>query len=412
MADPQQRSTYRQVFADPVFRVLFATRILTVAAGTLRMLALSVLVFDTTGSPLLTAVAFGIGFVPQVIGGTLLGALADRLPARAVIVAGCVLDGCVALVLALGGLPVAASLGLVALAAVAAPVFQGAGNRVIAESLTGDRYVLGRSLSSVSAAGAQLLGLAAGGVAVAALGGIRALLLSAAAQFVAAAANRLGLPALGAAAPAGQAVARQSWQVTVRLWRDRDLRALFWVQWLPPACLTGAEGLIVAYVAQRDYPHAATGLLLGSVPAGMLVGNLVVGRFVAPATRERLVAVLLCVLGAPVAVAALALPLMVVAALLFVSGTGFAYALGVQRAFLDALDPAVRGQGFALQFTGLMTMQGVGPLVAGAWAQLTSPAAGMAAAGVGALLLGVWWALRDRSRARRAAKSLLPVDLG
>src|SRR5690606_27917884 len=126
--------------------VVFGSRTLSIGANTLRMFALSVLVYEATGSPLLTAVAFGIGFVPQVIGGTLLGALADRIPARRLIVAGFLLDTAVAAILALASLPVAADLLLVAVAAALTPIFLGASNRVVAETLTGDAYVLGRSL--------------------------------------------------------------------------------------------------------------------------------------------------------------------------------------------------------------------------------------------------------------------------
>ena len=167
------------MFADPIFRVLFWSRSLSIGAGTLRILALSVLVFEATGSALLTAITFGIGFVPQVIGGTLFGALADRLAPRRLIVGGYLLECAVAAALALGHLPVGVSLALVAVVATLSPVFNGASNRLVAESLTGDAYVLGRSLSNVASAGAQLLGLAAGGVAVSQLGPARALLVTA-----------------------------------------------------------------------------------------------------------------------------------------------------------------------------------------------------------------------------------------
>ena len=39
----------RRVFADPIFRLLFTTRSVAIAADTLRMLALSVLVYAATG---------------------------------------------------------------------------------------------------------------------------------------------------------------------------------------------------------------------------------------------------------------------------------------------------------------------------------------------------------------------------
>ena len=396
-ADERERpARYRDVFADRVFTVVFGSRTLSIGAGTLRIFALSVLVYDRTGSALLTAVTFGIGFAPQVIGGTTLGALADRLRPRGLIVAGFLLECAVAAIIALASPPIAASLALVALAATLAPVFNGASNRLVAESLTGDAYVLGRSLFNVASAGAQLLGLAVGALAVAQLGADRALLVTAACQLAAAVLARLGLPRLPAAGGDGAAV-RQSWSVTVRLWRDRDVRALLLMQWLPPAFVTGAEALLVPYLAERGFPTSSAGLVLASAPVGMLVGNLVVGRLVPPQTRERLVAPIVLLLGAPLVGLALPTPLWVAAGLLLLIGAGFSYGLGLQRIFLESLEPNLRGQAFALQFTGLMTLQGVGPLVAGATAEVAPIPAVMAGAGVATMLVAVvWWYTRGR----------------
>src|SRR5262249_7352964 len=68
--------TYRQVFAIAEFRALVAVNAIAVADGTLRMLALSVLVYRETGSPLLAAIAYLGGFLPQAIGSTVLMSLA------------------------------------------------------------------------------------------------------------------------------------------------------------------------------------------------------------------------------------------------------------------------------------------------------------------------------------------------
>src|SRR5690606_22232693 len=279
-----ERATYRDVFADPIFRVLFLTRSVAIGADTLRILALSVLVFAITGSPLLTAVTFGIGFVPQVIGGTLLGSLADRLPPRGLIISGYLLECAVATVLGTVRLPVAVSLALVGLVAMLTPIFAGASNRLVAETLRGDAYVLGRSLSSVASGAAQLAGMALGGVAVAALGPQRALLASAACHLAVAVAVRLGLPRLARPTAGTGSAVRQGWAVTTRLLRDREVRGLLLVQWVPPAFVVAAEALVVPYVQLRGFPAGSAGLLLACAPAGMLLGNVVVGRMLRPAT--------------------------------------------------------------------------------------------------------------------------------
>src|SRR4051794_28079785 len=187
-------TTYTAVLRDRTFRVLFGTRTLSILADTLRIVALSLLVYAATDSPALAALAYGIGFLPQLVGASVLGALADRLRPRRLIVLGYLAEAAVAALLATVALPVWAALTLVAVAALLTPVFMGAQNALIADTLTGDAYVLGRSLANVASSLAQLVGMAGAGVAVATLGGEHAMLLAALGHTIAAAWTRLALP--------------------------------------------------------------------------------------------------------------------------------------------------------------------------------------------------------------------------
>lgn len=78
-----------------------------------------------------------------------------------------------------------------------------------------------------------------------------------------------------------------------------SIRAILLLWWIPPALLGGAESLVVPYVAGSGAPHAGAGWVLAAMPAGMFLGDLIVGRFCAPATRERLVLPLLPLMGLP-----------------------------------------------------------------------------------------------------------------
>ncbi len=195
-AAPGTVATYGQVLREPRFRVLFGSRSLAIAADALRSVALSVLVFELTSSPLLAALTYGIAFLPQVIGGTLLGSLADRLRPRRLIVGAYLFEAATAVLLASGRPGVAGSLLLVAAVACITPVFAGASNRLVAEVLEGDAYVLGRSLSNMSISAAQLLGIAVGGIATAALGAPLTLLVSGVGHLLAALVVRIWLPDL------------------------------------------------------------------------------------------------------------------------------------------------------------------------------------------------------------------------
>ena len=74
-------ATFREVFAVREFRPLFGTFLLSTAGDELARVALTVLVYQRTASPLLSALTFAIGHLPWLLGGPLLSALADRLPA-------------------------------------------------------------------------------------------------------------------------------------------------------------------------------------------------------------------------------------------------------------------------------------------------------------------------------------------
>ncbi|MCX4745561.1 MFS transporter [Kitasatospora sp. NBC_01287] len=389
---PPARATYRAVLAHPRFRLLLLTRTLGVVADGLRITTLAVLVYAATGSPLLGALAFGIGFAPQLLGSLLLGALADRARPRPLIIAGHLLPALTAAAPALVRLPTAVTLSLIGAASCLTPVFGGAGSRLIAAELTGDAYVLGRSLSNLSSSGAQLLGLAAAGTALAGCGPRGALLLSAVGYLLAALLVRLRLPDLDPpmAAEDSARVLHGSWTGNRALLADRAVRRQLLAQWLPLAFASGAEGLIVAYLGERGLPVACAGLLFGALPVGMLLGDLVVGRLLRPAARERLVAPLVALLGLPLLGFAWRPGVPGAALLLAVSGAGFAYGLGLQRGFLAALPADRHGQAFGLLAAGVMTVQGVGPLLFGALAQLGTPADAMAGAGAAVLLTACW----------------------
>jgi hypothetical protein len=96
-------------------------------------------------------------------------------------------------------------------------------------------------------------------------------------------------------------------------------------------------------------------------------------------------------------------PLLLAAVALLACGSGFAYQLGLQQAFLDVLPQARRGQGFGLNSTGAMGGQGLTPAVTGALAGALGPGPGMAIAGAAtiaaALALRGPLTGRDRRRA-------------
>jgi MFS family permease len=400
-----ERATFRDVLAEPVFRAVFVSRSLAVGADTLRTVALSVLVLTATGSALLSAMTFGVSFIPQVVGGLVLGAVPDLIRPRLLLVTGYTLEAAGATMLAVG-LPVWASLVLVAGIGCLAPVFNGTAGRLTSESLSGDAFVVGRGLFQLTASAAQIAGLAGGGIVVGLIGPHAALLVTAGCHALAACWARLALPNLPAPGrQGGRSLVGQGFHGARRLLADRVIRRFMLATWLPPAFVVGGESLLIAYASVRHFPASAGGLILGCVAVGMFVGNLVVTRVLTPRARELAVAPLVAVLGLPLLAFPADLSPVAAGALMLVAGCGFAFGTGLQGRFRDALPEDSTGQGFGLLSTGLMTLQGVGPLVFGGLTEVVPVGTAMALAGIATLGVAAWLSVALRPRAKTPVPS-------
>jgi predicted MFS family arabinose efflux permease len=401
-----QRTTYRSVFAVREFRLLFGGMAMYGLGFTFELLALSVLVYAHSHSAFLAAVAFSTGFVPQLVGGMLFTSLADRLPPRLVITAGLLFRATPGVLIGLlPSVPVPVMLVTVAVPSAVSPVYNAAISAILPDVLDGDRYVVARSVLSLTSAATQITGMAAGG-AILALMSARGLMLTAGAALIVSAAIRFGLPS--SQVPRGEepaGVVRATMAGNAALLRDPRIRGLLLATWAPASINVGAEALIVPYTASLGQPSGTAGLLLAAMPVGMLLGDGLVGRFCGPATRERLAFPLALLLGVPMLAMVLRPPVPVVFTLLMVAGTGFSYQLGIQRAFLDSVPPDLRGRAFGLSQAGLMGGQGVLPSLTGAIASLVGPAGTMT--GVGAALIVSVLALR---RPLRPGAGAVPVD--
>ncbi|NED75017.1 MFS transporter [Streptomyces sp. SID9944] len=366
-------ATYREVFAVGQFRVLFGSYTLFLIGETVRMLALSVTVYAATGSPLMSALAYAAGFLPYALGGTLLLALADRWPPRTVMIGYEVLRTAVSAVLAAGLLPVPAMLALVCVTGLPSAVASASRTALLPDLLDGDRYVLGRAVFSMTAGGTQVLGFAGGGMLIAAVGAQGALWITAATCLASAGLLRLRLADHPRRRTGASAGISETWQVNRALLGRPAIRALLLAQWLAPALMVGAEGVLIPYAAQVGAPDAA-GLLFTAVAAGMFTGNLIVGRLVRPADRERLARPLALALGLPLLGFAPHPAPGYAAILLTVSGFGVAYQLALARRFLDEVHETQRGQAFGLLLTGTMTLQGLAAAAGGALGEVATPA--------------------------------------
>ena len=386
-AVPERGATYREVFEGREVRVLFSMFLLRALSTTTEILGLSVLVLATTGSVFWSAVAYGVGFAPQLLGGSLFTSLADRVPPRTLVVLALVVRAVPGVLIGLLHLPVAAMLVLVFVVGAFDPVGNAATGRLTRTLLTGDRFVVGRSVLSAVASVAQVLGLALGGALLLVFSPRGLLLVSGAALLLGAVVARTGLRHHAIVQePARGGPVRQTLRGNRRLLADPRVRGLLLAQWVPAWLVTGAESLVVGYVAHRGWGASTASLVLASIPVGMLVGDVLAGRVLSPRRREQVVLPLALLVGLALVPWALGVPYAAVVALGVLCGVGFAYQVGLQRRFAESLPEADQGLGFGLLSSGLMGGQGLGPVAAGALAAALGPAVAVGVVGGSAVL--------------------------
>lgn len=372
--------TYRALARVPEFIPFFAATALRTGASTIGGLALGVLVYDRTNSPLLAALGMFGPSLAQVLGATLLLSAADRLSPRA----------------ALGGLAALAALGTALLAAPGLPlwaVFAVLLGQGLADSLAGGvrygllteilppaDYLLGRSLLSVCGGATQIAGFAAGGLLVAALSPRGALLAAAGLGLAGALTVRLGLRRRPPRA-VGRPSAGLTWRTNAALLSDPSRRALYLALWVPNGLIVGCEALYV------PYDPARAGLLFGCAAAGMLVGDTLVGRWLPARLRARLAAPLRLLLAVPYLVFALEPGPVLATVAVTVASVGYSAGLLMQERLVALLPEGTQGQALGLHSAGMLTLQGLCAALAGTVAQFTSPAVAITALAAASVLV-------------------------
>ncbi|MDG4825021.1 MFS transporter [Asanoa sp. WMMD1127] len=357
--------TYRNCFATPQFTPLFLATAGSVGAGTLRGLALAVLVYDATDSPLLAALSlFGSHFA-QVAGAMTLLSVADRVPPRLALVAIHLIGAVGTVVLAAPGLPVAWIFVVIGVMGLVGSVHGGVRWGLLGEILPAGHYMVGRSIFNMSVGAMQIAGFAAGGALVALVGARPALMAAVGVGLMSAAIARFGLARTPARA-SGRPSVTETWRVNVALLRTPVRRWLYLAAWVPQGLAVGNEALFV------PYDPAAASVLFIAGAAGMLAGDLVIGRWVPPAWRSRVLTPVLVLLGAPYLLFVFDLAVPVAAAAVAAASGGYASGLILQQRTVDVTPPALRGQALGLHSAGMFTLQAVGASIAGAIAQWTS----------------------------------------
>lgn len=398
---PDVPAGYARLFTVREFRAVFVAHALSLLGVVVSEISLSVLVFDLTRSPLMSALAFGLGFLPYAVGGTLLAGLADRVPARRVLVTcDLVCAACVALMVAPGA-GVGALLALRCAIAVVSPVFSGTRMATLSDILgEGDLFVLGRSLLRIVSQSALLAGYGCGGLLLMVVPPRHALLITVGTFLASGVILRFGTRHRPARARPGGALLAESLKGAGQVLADRRIRVLLLLFWVPSMFSVVPEALAAPYADELGAGSTGLGLLMCALPVGTIAGELFTGSRLRPATRGRIALPLVCLALVPYPGYALHPGLAWSLLLLAVSGAAGAYSLGLDQWFVEAVPERLRGRAMTLLTAGLMTVQGVGMTLAGVVADVLGVRATVAWAGVlGTVccvsLAGEAWRTRD-----------------
>lgn len=355
--------TYADLFAVREFRNLFLANCAGIAAHTTSSLALGALTYASTGSALLTALSMFGAPLAGVLGSLTLLSAADSVPPRRALTLAAVLVAAGAALQAVPGLPLWARFAIIFAGAYVGSITGGARWALLTDILPADSYVLARGTMNTSVGVMQIAGFGLAGALLVWLSPYQVFLLAAVLRAVAAAVGWFGLSERPARATARTTVGR-TLRVNRELWADPGRRSLLLNLWVPNGLVVGCEALFVPYAGDR------AGFLYAAAALGMLAGDVVVGRFLPPAWRDRLVPALRLLLAVPYLAFALspALPLAMLVAV--VASAGFAAGLPLQERLIAHSPAQARGQVLGLHHNGMLAGQAVCAALAGAVADL------------------------------------------
>ncbi|MFC3449497.1 MFS transporter [Amycolatopsis speibonae] len=384
--DPARRTAFKAAFAVGEFRALWAAEALSQAGDQLARVALSVLVWERTASAGLTGLTYGLTYLPTLIGGTLFAGLADRYSRRTVMIVCDLLRAALAALMAVPGTSLPVLAGLLVILTMAGGPFRAAQLALLPDVLEGDRYVAGLAVRTITIQTAQLAGFGGGGLVIGLVTPYWGLVIDAGTFVVSALLVSTGVrrrpPAVTESSVKSRVARAFSGEGARELWRSKGIRLLFGLKMLAGFAIA-PEGLAAPLAVGLDAGNFAVGLILAADPVGSIIGSWIFTKWVPPRRKTRMVGILALASVVPLLFVFFRPSLPVCLALIGLSGAFAApYHLQAVALMARAVPDGVRAQVMGLTSTSLVTVQGMGIMLAGGLAQLTGPfvAVGVAAA--------------------------------
>src|SRR5262249_45071890 len=185
------RIGYGAALRSREFRALLASQLVSVCGTSVAAVALTILVYRRTGSPLLASLSFALGFLPFLLGGGLLSSVVDRVRPRRLVVGCDLASAALATTMAVPTIPVPVLFALLLGIGTLLSLSSGARAALVRASVSTEAYVPARSLLRIAVQLAQIGGNAVGGALLLLLTPSGALLVNAASFLFSAAMIRL-----------------------------------------------------------------------------------------------------------------------------------------------------------------------------------------------------------------------------
>ncbi|WP_375487384.1 MFS transporter [uncultured Jatrophihabitans sp.] len=372
-----------------VFAVLYVAEAISIAGDQLARVALSVLVFDRTGSTSATALTYALTYVPAIVGGFSVGLVrGGRVPLKVTMVACEVARALLFSAMALHGMPLLALIVLLVVAVYLGPAFSAASVSYLSTQMDTSTFRAGTGLRMLTSQVAQVAGFATGGVLVAVLEPAGALLVNAATFVFSAVMILFGVARRSTAArQRASATAFDDHAASVAsaprfggLWGDPRLRWLVALSSLAGFFVV-PEALAVPLADDLGRSAVTAGLLLAALPLGGALGAAALIRWVPRGREPQIAAAMATCCGLPLVVTVVQPPVVVTLGCWFLSGLLAAYQLETTTLVVKAIPEVLRTAVIARASAILVGSQGVGLVLFGALAGWIGAAASVALAG-------------------------------
>jgi MFS family permease len=377
--EPERPVTFRDLFAVREYRALYVSLVVSWLGDHLARAATVVLVYQQTQSVLLSAVSFAVSYVPWIIGGPVLAALADRYPYRRVLIVADLARAVPIALIALPGMNVYVILLLLFVAMLGAPPTQAARSALLPLILDRRKVVTGLAVNASTSQATQVIGYLAGATLAVAMNPRLGIALDAVSFVISAGVIALGVrPRPAAADLAGRRhLLRETGEGFRLVFGTPALRAIALMVFAMTTFTILPEGLAAGWAALfHEEPSARgfdQGLLMAAGPIGFVIGGLGVGRLVSPSKRHRLIKPLALLAPTALALTVLAPNAATVAVFVVISGIAQGGLMPTLNGeFVLALPHGYRARAYGVMQGGMQLTQCSAVIATGALAQLSS----------------------------------------